>query len=207
MLRAVAAETANVARYTAAMKLELSADERRALRADAHHLAPVVMIGNEGLSAAVLHEIDVNLGSHGLIKIRVFSDDRDEREALLGRIAEELDAAAVQHIGKLLVVYRPLPEPEKKAARRRRDAPEQRTRGGSRPRGQPSAGSHQSQSSYRTRTAAVAETGGPRSLGARPPRASTKRKPSATTDASAPRGARRPPVIGQNTRRGSTTAE
>ena len=96
------------------MKLELSPEYRRKLRADAHHLDPVVMIGNDGLTPAVLHEIDINLSSHGLIKIRVFSDDREARDALLARIADELDAAGVQHIGKLLIVYRPLP-PEKKS--------------------------------------------------------------------------------------------
>ena len=63
------------------MKLELMADYRRVLRAEAHHLQPVVMIGNDGLTPAVLHEIDLNLLSHGLIKIRVFSDDREVRRA------------------------------------------------------------------------------------------------------------------------------
>jgi putative YhbY family RNA-binding protein len=97
----------------------LTADKRRALRAEAHHLDPVVMIGNDGLTPAVLHEIDVNLLAHGLIKIRVFSDDRAVREALLARIAAELDAAPVQHIGKLLVVYRPIDDAEPvKPARR-----------------------------------------------------------------------------------------
>ena len=97
------------------MKLDLSPDERRALRARAHHLDPVVLIGNGGLTPAVLHEIDVNLSAHGLIKIRVFSDDREARDTILSEVADSLDAAAVQHIGKLLVVYRPLPEPERKA--------------------------------------------------------------------------------------------
>ncbi|MEO7760521.1 MAG: YhbY family RNA-binding protein [Casimicrobiaceae bacterium] len=101
------------------MKLELSPDARRALRAKAHHLEPVVMIGNDGLTPAVLHEIDINLCAHGLIKIRVFSDARDARESFLTQIAEELDAAAVQHIGKLLVIFRPLPEPEKPARKPR----------------------------------------------------------------------------------------
>jgi putative YhbY family RNA-binding protein len=109
------------ARYTHRMKLELSADQTRALRADAHHLAPVVMIGNDGLTPAVLHEIDVNLAAHGLIKIRVFGDDRDARDEILSRIADQLDAAPVQHIGKLLIIYRPLPEPE--AAPRTKRAP------------------------------------------------------------------------------------
>jgi putative YhbY family RNA-binding protein len=101
------------------MKLELPADERRALRAKAHPLHPVVMIGHDGLTPAVLHEIDVNLSAHGLIKIRVFSDDRAAREDFLARVADQLDAAAVQHIGKLLIVYRPLPKPEPEPGRKR----------------------------------------------------------------------------------------
>jgi len=102
----------------------LTSADRRALRAQAHALNPVVAIGQHGLTPAVLHEIDVALLAHELIKIRVFSDDRAERESLYVRICAELDAAPVQHIGKLLVVWRPAPEPEPVAppAGARRDA-------------------------------------------------------------------------------------
>ena len=88
----------------------LTPPQRRTLRAKAHHLHPVVSVGQHGLTAAVLHEIDVNLIAHELVKVRVFNDDRDAREALLLSICAELDAAPVQHIGKLLVVWRPSPE-------------------------------------------------------------------------------------------------
>ena len=94
----------------------LSPSERRELRAKAHKLHPVVSVGQHGLTPAVLHEIDVNLKAHELIKVRVYDDDRDVREALLSRICAELDAAPVQHIGKLLVVWRPKP-PELEAAK------------------------------------------------------------------------------------------
>ncbi len=89
--------------------LQLSSIERRELRARAHGLNPVVSISENGLTDAVLKEIDVNLKAHELIKIRVYGDSRDDREGYLTRICAELDAAAVQHIGKLLVVYRPKP--------------------------------------------------------------------------------------------------
>lgn len=82
---------------------------RRALRARAHHLRPVVTIGQHGLSPAVLQEIDVALTAHELIKVRVMGDDRNARESLLGRICTALDCGAVQQIGKLLVLWRPLP--------------------------------------------------------------------------------------------------
>jgi putative YhbY family RNA-binding protein len=82
------------------------------LRAKAHHLLPVVSIGTNGLTASVLHEIDVNLTAHELIKVRVFDDDRDERDRLLARVCADLDAAPVQHLGKTLTLWRPSPAPE-----------------------------------------------------------------------------------------------
>jgi len=105
--------------------LAITPHERRALRARAHHLHPVVTIGQQGLTPTVLTEIDLALNAHGLIKVRVFIDERDEREALLAEIADGLEAAAVQHIGKLFVLWRPPPEtePEPPAARRPRAKP------------------------------------------------------------------------------------
>jgi putative YhbY family RNA-binding protein len=88
----------------------LTSAARRALRAKAHHLQPVVIVGTNGLTPAVLHEIDVNLRAHELIKLRVFGDDRDERERLLAQVCADLDAAPVQHLGKTLTLWRPAPE-------------------------------------------------------------------------------------------------
>lgn len=87
--------------------LKITPAERSALRAEAHALNPVVIIGEAGLTAGVLKEIDTSLDSHGLIKIRVFGDDREARLAIYETICEKLDTAPIQHIGKLLVVYRP----------------------------------------------------------------------------------------------------
>ncbi|SDL97862.1 putative RNA-binding protein, YhbY family [Oryzisolibacter propanilivorax] len=91
-------------------QIELTTAERRERRADAHHLDPVVLVGSDGLTPAVRKEIDAALNAHGLIKIRVFGDDRAAREAMFQQLAEELNAAAVQHIGKLLVLWRPQPD-------------------------------------------------------------------------------------------------
>lgn len=85
----------------------LNPAQLRFLRAQAHHLNPVVMVGNAGLSAAVLKEIGAALKAHELIKIKVMNDERLEREAMLVSICESLKAASVQHIGKTLVVYKP----------------------------------------------------------------------------------------------------
>ena len=93
--------------------IRLTPSERKEKRADAHHLAPVVMIGGDGLTPAVVKETDAALNAHGLIKVRVFSDERDTRETMLASLAEQLDAAPIQHIGKLLVLWRPMPPKEK----------------------------------------------------------------------------------------------
>jgi putative YhbY family RNA-binding protein len=85
--------------------------ERRALKARAHSLNPVVIVSDAGLSDSVMAEIDRCLKAHELIKIRVFSDDRAQREDLLAQICERSGASPVQHIGKILVVYREKPEP------------------------------------------------------------------------------------------------
>ena len=93
--------------------ITLTPSQRKEYRAAAHHLNPVVAIGNDGLTEAVAKEIDAALKAHGLIKVRVFSDDRAAREAALQTLAEQLHAAPIQHIGKLLVLWRPIPEKEK----------------------------------------------------------------------------------------------
>lgn len=103
--------------------LSLNPAQRRALRADAHHLEPVVMIGNDGLTEAVYKETDGALNAHGLIKIRVFGDDRSHREAVQAALCERLGAAAVQHIGKLLVLWRPQPEKAPEAREDRKAGP------------------------------------------------------------------------------------
>jgi RNA-binding protein len=84
----------------------LSSSARRALRAAAHHLDPVVMMGQHGLTPAVLHEIDLALTAHALIKVRAGSDERETREAYLTEICAKLGCESVQHLGKLFVLWR-----------------------------------------------------------------------------------------------------
>jgi RNA-binding protein len=92
--------------------IELTPTERKAHRADAHHLNPVVMIGGDGLTDAVAKETDAALRAHGLIKVRVFSDERSTREEIMATLCDRLSAAPIQHIGKLLVLWRPIPDKE-----------------------------------------------------------------------------------------------
>jgi RNA-binding protein len=86
--------------------MQLNSKQIAYLRGLAHTLNPVVMIGNNGLTDAVLKEIDLSLNAHELIKVQVAGDDRELRKALLTDIADKTSAIAVHHIGKQLVFYR-----------------------------------------------------------------------------------------------------
>jgi RNA-binding protein len=119
--------------------IQLSVAERKEHRAEAHHLDPVVMIGSDGLTPAVLKETDAALKAHGLIKVRVLGDDREQREAMYQQLADELNAAPIQHIGKLLVLWRPKPKKVKAEDEERKPGPREfkvvknSSRGGQRP--------------------------------------------------------------------------
>lgn len=95
----------------------LTPAQRRDLRAKAHHLEPVVTVGHHGLTPAVSHEIDLALLAHELVKVKVLGDDRAAREALLAQACEALDCSPVQHVGKILVLWRVNPEKAEKAAK------------------------------------------------------------------------------------------
>jgi putative YhbY family RNA-binding protein len=101
-------------------QITLTPARRKALQGEAHDLKPVVMVGADGLTPAVMKEADNALTSHGLIKVRVFSDDREARGAMLLAMADELNAAPVQHIGKLLVLHRPIPKVKKEVSEEER---------------------------------------------------------------------------------------
>jgi RNA-binding protein len=122
-------------------QIQLTVQQRKVHRAEAHHLDPVVMIGNDGLTPAVRKEIDAALNAHGLIKVRVHGDDRVQREAMYQALADELGAAPIQHIGKLLVLWRPIPpkartagdDEDRKPGPREFKVLKYSTRGGQRP--------------------------------------------------------------------------
>ena len=94
---------------------ELTPAQRRDLRARAHHLNPVVTIGDNGLAPTVVAEIERSLQAHELIKVKVQGAEREQRDALMQELCAALDAAPVQHIGNILVVWRERRE-EKAAA-------------------------------------------------------------------------------------------
>jgi putative YhbY family RNA-binding protein len=84
----------------------LSPAERKALKARAHKLEPVVIIGGKGLTDQVVTEVDVALKAHELIKVRAPGIERVDREAALRTLCERTQAEAVQTIGKVFVIYR-----------------------------------------------------------------------------------------------------
>ena len=92
------------------MPVRLTARERQHLKARAHALEPSVRVGHAALTAAVIAEIDRTLAAHELIKIRVDAPDRETRAELCDAICARVDAAEVQRVGKVLVLWRPAPE-------------------------------------------------------------------------------------------------
>ena len=101
-------------------------------KARAHDLKPVVMIGGDGLTPAVIKEAKLAIGHHGLIKVRVFGDDRQTRIAMYAELCDELGAAPVQHIGKLLVLYKPKDVVEETFSKSSRQAPRAPSKSGTR---------------------------------------------------------------------------
>ena len=87
--------------------LTITPAQRKSLKADAHDLSPVVMIGGDGLTPGVIKEAKSAIKHHGLIKIRVLGDDREARSAIFDELCDQLNAAPVQHIGKLLILWKP----------------------------------------------------------------------------------------------------
>jgi len=101
--------------------IEITTSQRRALRAAAHALKPVVSISSKGLTDSVLKEIDRCLNSHELIKVRTYDAEREQREELMSAVCEALSAAPVQQIGNLLILWRERPDaPEVAGAKPRK---------------------------------------------------------------------------------------
>lgn len=86
--------------------MTLTPKMRQTLKARAHKLKPVILVGNNGLSDALLKETDRALNDHELIKIRIPTEDRDLKKQLFAEVCEKLHAELVQQIGSIGVLYR-----------------------------------------------------------------------------------------------------
>ena len=93
------------------MKKNLSNVEKKALRKKAHSLKPVVMIGQHGLTDAVLAEVDIALNAHELIKVRIRGADKNKCTEQCAQIEHQLNAEVAHQIGGITVLYRPAPVP------------------------------------------------------------------------------------------------
>ena len=92
------------------MPVALTAAQTRFLRGQAHDLKALLQIGNKGVTPAFLAELDAVLEQHELVKVKVAGEDREARDAMIGELAEQADAALVQRIGYTAVLYRPSKE-------------------------------------------------------------------------------------------------
>ncbi|MFU2058730.1 ribosome assembly RNA-binding protein YhbY [Avibacterium volantium] len=90
--------------------MQLSTKQKQFLKGLAHHLSPVVMLGGNGLTEGVIAEIDNALNHHELIKVKIAGADRETKQLIIDAIVRETQAAAVQTIGNILVLYRPSEE-------------------------------------------------------------------------------------------------
>ena len=86
--------------------MSLSKKQIKFLRGKCHDLKPVVMLGQKGLTEAVLSELDIALDHHELVKIKLSIDDRDARKQVIADICQQCEAVEVQSIGKTLSIYR-----------------------------------------------------------------------------------------------------
>jgi RNA-binding protein len=94
------------------MAIALTPRERSHLKARAHALEPRVQVGHSGMTDAVAAEVDRALKAHELIKVKILGDDRHERKEIADAIAVRTDAALVQSVGKVIVLWRPKPDEE-----------------------------------------------------------------------------------------------
>lgn len=95
-----------------AMQTPPDSATRRRLKRIAHHLHPVVLVGEQGVTEAVVAETQRALDDHELIKVRLHSEDRELRQTLADDLALACGAAVIQRIGKIAVLFRKNPEPK-----------------------------------------------------------------------------------------------
>lgn len=90
--------------------MSLNSDQIRQFKSLAHHLKPVILVGQKGLSENVFNEINIALDVHELIKIKIATEDRDEFRDMAQQICDQTTAELIQTIGRTVVVYRKKPE-------------------------------------------------------------------------------------------------
>ena len=88
----------------------LTSAQNRFLRGQAHGLKALMQVGGKGVTPALLAELDAVLERHELVKVKVASEDRETRDALIAELIEQTGSALVQRIGHVAILYRPSKE-------------------------------------------------------------------------------------------------
>ena len=92
------------------MSLVLTDNQKKELRGRAHKLKPVVLIGKEGMTDAIVSAVDSALQTHELIKVKLLQNCMEDKAQVAEALSERLEAALVQRIGKTIVLFRERPE-------------------------------------------------------------------------------------------------
>ena len=80
------------------------------LKAEAHHLKPVILLGNQGLTDSVQQEIDNALSAHQLIKIKIPVSDKDERNKIIDEICNQQQSVHIDTVGHIAIIWRKNPD-------------------------------------------------------------------------------------------------
>jgi len=94
--------------------MSINSKQRKALKTKAHHLKPVIRIGQHGVSEGVVAETHIALDTHELIKVQIQQGERAERHAAIETLCQQTEAELVHSIGKIFIIYRQLKEQTKK---------------------------------------------------------------------------------------------
>lgn len=92
--------------------MPLSKSQIKSLRSQAHHLKPIVMVGQNGLKDSILEELEIALDFHELIKVKIAAD-KEEREEIAEELVSSSKAEMIQHIGQMIVLFRRNPKKPK----------------------------------------------------------------------------------------------
>ena len=91
-------------------KLTLKGKQTRHLRSLGHHLKPVVLLGKEGLTEAIIASTNQALLDHELIKVKLGAGCEENKDQVAARLEAALNCTCVQKIGNILLLYSPHPD-------------------------------------------------------------------------------------------------
>ena len=94
------------------MPAAVSNAQKRCLRGLAHDLKPIILVGAKGVTDGLVSELELALGHHELLKVKLAADDRETRDAWIAELVERSDAVLVQRIGNIAVLYRRAEKPQ-----------------------------------------------------------------------------------------------